>query len=66
MIDYSRNPTGDVVFDLASTSSVAQIRISLSGFIKIAQESQTEAEFRAELLNNGDIERKARKAKIGE
>jgi hypothetical protein len=66
MIDYSRNPAGDVVFDLASTSSVAQIRISLSRFIKIAQESQTEAEFRAELLNNGDIERKARKAKIGE
>ena len=59
MIDYSSNSLGDVVFDSVAVKGV-ELRISLSEFIRIANETKTEAEFRVAVI------RQARLKKYGE
>ena len=63
MIDYSQNPHGDVVFDSMARSKTVQLRVSLSEFIRIANETRTEAEFRAEIIAQARFEKNGREVK---
>jgi len=55
MIDYSRNPQGDVIWSCASHHSI--IRISLNHFLEIVAHTATEQEFRTRLYKECELER---------